>query len=160
MNATGHRWVSELADFRFTVKYRPGKINVDADVLSRMPSKIEEIMQSCTSEISPDIFQATVTALSVDNNDLAPWIMCLPTTTDPTGVDQQITNQDQSALNSITPRDIVQAQQNDPVIAPALRSKLQGAKPSKAEIANASPGFRILMRDWEKLYISQEGILY
>ena len=72
LNATGHRWVSELADFRFTVKYRPGKTNVDADVLSRMPSTIEEIMQSCTSEIPPDILQATVTALSVDNNDLAP----------------------------------------------------------------------------------------
>jgi len=120
LNATGHRWVSELADFRFIVKYRPGKTNVDADVLLRMPSTIEEIMQSCTSEISPDILQATVTALSVDNNDLAPWIMCLPATTDLTDVDQQITNQDQSALNSITPRDIVQAQQNDPVIAPAL----------------------------------------
>ena len=160
LNATGHHWVSELADFRFTVKYRPGKTNLDADVLSRMPNTIEEIMQSCSSEISPDIFQATVTALSVDNNDLAPWIMCLPATTDPTSVDQQRTIQDQSALNSITSRDIVQAQQNDPVIAPALRSKLQGAKPSKAEIANASPGFRILMRDWEKLYISQEGILY
>ena len=65
-----------------------------ADVLSRMPSKIEEIMQSCTSEISPDSLQATVTALSVGNNDLAPWIMCLPATTDPTGVDQQITHQD------------------------------------------------------------------
>ena len=160
MNATGHRWVSELADFRFIVKYRPGKTNVDADVLLRMPSTIEEIMQSCTSEISPDILQAIVTALSVDNNDLAPWIMCLPATTDLTDVDQQITNQDQSALNSITPRDIVQAQQNDPVIAPALRSKLQGAKPSKAAIANANPGFRILMRDWEKPYISQEGIIY
>ena len=24
LNATGHRWVSELADFSFTVKYRPG----------------------------------------------------------------------------------------------------------------------------------------
>ena len=45
LNATGNRWVSELADFRFTAKYRPGKINVDADVLSRMPSMIEDIMQ-------------------------------------------------------------------------------------------------------------------
>ena len=24
LNATGHRWVSELADFSFTIKYRPG----------------------------------------------------------------------------------------------------------------------------------------
>ena len=91
LNATGHRWVSELADFRFTVRYRPGKINVDADGLSRMPSKIEDMMQSCNSEISPDILQATAEAMSVDNNDLASWIMCLPATVDLIDIDQQIT---------------------------------------------------------------------
>ncbi|CAB4009700.1 Hypothetical predicted protein, partial [Paramuricea clavata] len=30
-NATGLRWVGELADFNFTIKYRPGKVNTDAD---------------------------------------------------------------------------------------------------------------------------------
>ena len=97
--------------------------------------------------------------MSVDNNDLAPWITRLPATIDLIGVDQRTTNQDQAALNKITPRDIVQAQQDDPVIAPALRSKLQGAKPSMTEIANASPDCVIsnLMRDWEKLYISQRN---
>ncbi|PFX28682.1 Retrovirus-related Pol polyprotein from transposon opus [Stylophora pistillata] len=36
-NATGYRWVAELSDFNFTVKYRPGTANRDADALSRMP---------------------------------------------------------------------------------------------------------------------------
>ena len=26
LNATGHRWVAELSDFNFTIKYRPGKL--------------------------------------------------------------------------------------------------------------------------------------
>jgi len=43
--------------------------------------------------------------------------MCLPATINLIDVDQQITNQDQSALNTITPRDILQSQQNNPVIA-------------------------------------------
>ena len=34
LNATGLRWVNELADFNFTIKYRPGKVNTDADTLS------------------------------------------------------------------------------------------------------------------------------
>lgn len=34
LNATGHRWVLELADYRFTLKYRPGTENRDADFLS------------------------------------------------------------------------------------------------------------------------------
>lgn len=34
LNATGLRWVGELADFNFTIHYRPGKANIDADTLS------------------------------------------------------------------------------------------------------------------------------
>lgn len=35
LNAVEHRWVGQLADFHFDIKYRPGKVNIDADVLSR-----------------------------------------------------------------------------------------------------------------------------
>ena len=34
LTATGHRWVSSLADFNFCIKYRPGKIHKDGDFLS------------------------------------------------------------------------------------------------------------------------------
>ena len=40
LNATGLRWVADLAEFDFTIKYRPGKENVDADCLSRRPLEI------------------------------------------------------------------------------------------------------------------------
>ena len=40
LNATGHRGVAELADYNFTIKYRPGAANKDADTLSRMPMNI------------------------------------------------------------------------------------------------------------------------
>lgn len=40
ITAIGHRWVGELADFRFVIKYRPGKTNIDADTLSRLPFDI------------------------------------------------------------------------------------------------------------------------
>lgn len=33
LNAVGHQWVGELADFRFEVNNRPGKVNVDADTV-------------------------------------------------------------------------------------------------------------------------------
>lgn len=42
LNATGLRWVNELADFHVDVRYRPGKANADADTLSRMPISFEE----------------------------------------------------------------------------------------------------------------------
>lgn len=59
LNAVGHRWVGELADFYFEVKYRPGKVNIDADTLSRLPLDITEYVGACTEELSKDMVQAT-----------------------------------------------------------------------------------------------------
>ena len=50
LNATGHRWLAELADFNFTIKYHPGRTNQVADTLSRMPVNVEERMSKCTAE--------------------------------------------------------------------------------------------------------------
>ena len=41
LDATGHRWVAALAAYNFTLHYRPGKANIDADALSRIPWKKE-----------------------------------------------------------------------------------------------------------------------
>lgn len=48
LNATTHRWVAELAEFEFTIKYHPGKSNGDADGLSRMPLDMEKFMYACS----------------------------------------------------------------------------------------------------------------
>ena len=37
LNATGLRWVSDLANFHFSIRYWQGKIHLDADYLSRHP---------------------------------------------------------------------------------------------------------------------------
>ena len=54
LNATAHRWVAELSDFHFTVKYRPGTTNKDADSLSRIHSDIKQYMDSCTEQVDPE----------------------------------------------------------------------------------------------------------
>ena len=50
LNATAQRWVVELADFNFTIKYRPGHANSDADTLSRIPLDMERYMAQCSKE--------------------------------------------------------------------------------------------------------------
>ena len=52
LNATGLRWVGELADFNFEIRYRPGKWNTDADSLSRIPADFKNYMDSCTENSS------------------------------------------------------------------------------------------------------------
>ena len=36
LDATGHRWVAALANYNFSLTYRSGKLNKDADGLSRL----------------------------------------------------------------------------------------------------------------------------
>ena len=59
LNATGLRWVAELSDYNFTIKYHPGKSNVDADYLSCRPAEINNFIQQCTEEC-PNIKQHTL----------------------------------------------------------------------------------------------------
>ena len=62
-NAVGLRWVAELADLNFTLKYRPRKINIDADYLSRRP--IGEMKSKCVEECSPEILDSVISGLGV-----------------------------------------------------------------------------------------------
>lgn len=69
LNATGSRWVAELADF--TIRYHSGKENTDADRLSRMPVDIEKLMNECTKEMSYDAVGITAQALETQSESNA-----------------------------------------------------------------------------------------
>lgn len=62
LNATGHRWLSELADFNITLKYRLGKSNTDADFFSRTPVSMDSFISECTEQCSPEVLGAIFSA--------------------------------------------------------------------------------------------------
>ena len=43
LDATGQRWIAALANYNFSLHYKSGKTNIEADALSRIPNKEEEI---------------------------------------------------------------------------------------------------------------------
>ena len=73
LNATGLRWIGELADFNFIIHYRPGKANVDADALLRMPSEdtaYKEIVQQ-------DVLQAVAFSAKSQDRGQVNWVSVL-----------------------------------------------------------------------------------
>ena len=48
LNASGLRWVAELSNYQFTIQYKPGKKNGDAEGLSRQLENLRELEEKCT----------------------------------------------------------------------------------------------------------------
>lgn len=77
LNATGHRWVSELAEFNITLKYRPGKTNTDADFLSRSPVSMDSFISECTEQCSPEVLGAIFSAVEKQQQCDFDWISAI-----------------------------------------------------------------------------------
>ena len=125
MNATAHGWVAELADFRFVIKYRPGKANIDADALSHIP--IENIMAGCTETTTQDLIQcatnASVTAFKPDS------IRITALTTDVSVLADYSDQIKQCDFKSISASELKEAQKNDATIHRVVEYKHRGRFP-------------------------------
>lgn len=74
LNATTHRWIAELADFNFSIKYRPRRVNRDADGLSHMLLDREQYMRTCSLETEPEVITAVTQALQLESHEREPWL--------------------------------------------------------------------------------------
>ena len=158
LNATTHRWVSELSEFNFHIKYRPGKVNVDADFLSRMPINIEEYMTKCTKTVQPDVLPAAVITSNCSGTNETAWVAALSNNTSNFDLQENELLNPQSH-HSFNPQAIREAQERDKVVAPILKHKLSCQPPSREDRHRFSKRSKVLLRDWNKLYIDTDGIL-
>ena len=156
LNATGHRWVADLSNFNFSIKYKPGDENVDADALSRMPLNVDECISECTEEITAAVYTATTSAASVQNDH--PWVFALSIS------DENVRLQANEYLKPASVArfdltDLKNAQLQDPAISSVIRLKEIGSKPSHKERIRAPRTAKMLLRDWDKLHIDFNGVL-
>lgn len=74
LKATTQRWVTELADFQFVIKYYPEKANRDADGLLHMPIDMEEYMTKCTQDVLPEVMHSVTQSVTVKSQKNELWL--------------------------------------------------------------------------------------
>ncbi|XP_076132875.1 uncharacterized protein LOC143114921 [Alosa pseudoharengus] len=139
LGATEQRWVAQLAAFDFSIKYRSGRSNTNADALSRQsqPAITPAALESALPGTSlPDDLQQSVVAPTV-----------------------QVTQSAISALPHQPREQLVKLQQEDPMIGTFLSFWRQEKTPTHQERTALSQPVLELVRQWKRIQ-EQDGLLY
>lgn len=129
VDATGQRWLANLAAYQFEIRYKPGKKNNDADGLSRIPLSSNVVQAVCNNVHVPYVDSL---AISIDCDDM---IDC--------------------DFSPTQLRFWRQAQRNDAAIAPLFPFVQDGKRPQKTAIPAASYG---LLKEFERLKLIRGGM--
>jgi hypothetical protein len=73
LGAYKQKWASQLADFNFEIKYRPGKQNANANALSRLTSDSSDIMDQCVNGtiVPSDVKAAQSSVIYINSVDIS-----------------------------------------------------------------------------------------
>ncbi len=154
LNAVGHRWVGELSDFRFDIKHRPGKANIDADMLSRLPLEMEKYVVECTEDLSPEVIRAVWDGTHAARKKDVAWIAELSMAH--ADIDQSFSA---PLLPPISKVELAKAQRDDPVIFRIMEMKETKEVPDEDSRRRVIGPARKLLREWSKLSL-EDGCLY
>ncbi len=163
LNTTGLRWIGELADFNFTIRYRPGldantlTTNTDADTLSRMPELIGEYMASCTQETCQDELCAIIQSAKEQDQGRGNWISSL--THNSNVLSESEAPPSINGEQRFDETDIRQAQLDNSIIGKVYSFVKGNKQPTPAQWARESDDTKLLLNEWHKLAIGKDGIL-
>ncbi|XP_035809415.2 uncharacterized protein LOC118471094 [Amphiprion ocellaris] len=152
LNATGHRWLASLSTYNFDILYRPGRHNVDADLLSRQETEewetiplagVQSICKRAVLQNSNTTSPTYVEQLGATPESI-PDIFAFPT------------RLDVCSLGQLTRSEIVDAQASDAVIGPAIQALRQGRW--SQEVA-ARPELAVIKKEMGKLAM-KDGLLH
>lgn len=136
LGATEQRWAAQLAAFDFTVHYRPGRSNANADSLSRQYSDPTKTADLGTAHLKTD-----------------PAPLSVPT--EPEGAFlHQI-----GVLPSRPTSELITLQGSDPVLRDFLLYWKQGKPPSKEQKGTLTADVQCLLRQWDRI-LESNGLLY
>ena len=188
LNATGMRWVNELSDYNFTLKYRPGKLAADADGLSRNPLSPTDIVPAVSPTCSPSVSSSSTASsppppaaataaqkssqitelqrectMTMTREDLA-QVLSPPDISHCQLIDinslnlTSLQNESTPPLKSISKTELSKAQSDDEVIGPVYKAVSIGERPNRRLLASFGRRSRLLVSQWNSLYL-KDGVL-
>ena len=162
LNATGLRWVANLSNYQFSIHYKPGKQNSDADGLSRRPLDLSETVNPLTEPLDLNTKEKLCTE-TVAMEDLDEVFAVASMDSEPTTCSSTI-GVNMLQLSGDLPRDTIslvemgEAQRNDEVISPVWTFVERGKRPSNLEKKELLRRSLVMLHQFAKLSI-QNGML-
>ena len=144
LNATGLRWVADLANYQFKIRYKPGKWNTDADGLSRRPMSLEELEELCTETMHPEEL-STVMQVRVE---AAPPLAHVDVS--------MLQLEGDVGRDVISTEELKQKQKEDEVIGPIYACVQGRKKPSKEEWKTWSRRSQVMCHQFRDLVLEDE----
>ena len=139
LGATEMRWASQLAQFDFSIRYRSGKVNKNADALSRRPSLVDEdpenIIQSVTKstmicELCDDnMYSVKARSVNIESVEAS------------------------TVLPGFIPADMAPLQEHDPVLSRVLYWMKRPDQLTKSVIRKEKKDVRKLLKQKNKLFM-------
>ena len=157
LDATGHRWLAALGAYNFTLKYKSGSSNCDADGLSRRPHE--------TVELFPNVIKAICEAYTVQRGS-CPYAETLVVTSASQlaeSVDSNLESLDSDGQKVMESTDIntvdwVKEQSKDDSIAVIVQFVKSGYCPQKEELLEFPDAVKYL-RHWKNFCLI-DNVLY
>jgi hypothetical protein len=147
VNAHGQRWISELSEYNFSIKYRPGRINKDADCLSRLPLDINKYKTLCEKNVDTDTFNAIMANVSAEVSSWKVYAEAM-----------QAPNLDLTAMNTKSQEPLPQLKQ-DQLDDEWIRPVIDVLKGNCGMAEEMPPGSKVLLRERKRLYFDDNNIL-
>ena len=151
LNSISRRWISELAEYNFTIKFRAGVINKDADCLSRLPLDINKYIDLCENKVDEDAFRAIVTAVEVQEVNSEAWISG--------NNERRVEEVNCKAIQALGINKIIEAQDEEEAISRVKMVLKDKIKNWTKELGYVCKDAKLLLREKSKLEILKDGLL-
>ncbi len=151
LDATGHRWLAALSTYDFSISYRPGKKNGDADGLSRRPH--ESPPETSAMSTPATMTSSTIKAICQSHHISYPAVESIVSSANsvPPTLDNPQPWPSSAPTANITMKEWRKHQEGDPVIGEVLKYLTSGKFPNSSAKEELSKEVLTLLRERKRL---------